>query len=85
MSDWISVEDRLPEVPQGKYSVAVLAVQYDHVFEELSPGRGASVSTLLYDGENWLTLYVGAKGGSKYLPVADEVTHWMPLPEPPED
>ena len=81
--NWISVEDRLPTIPQGKFAVCVLAVQFDPVFEELCPGRGQSVSRISYDKEGFKVLYIGGDEGSGYMPPGDEVTHWQYLPEPP--
>lgn len=35
---WISVKDRLPEIPPGQHAVSVLAVVYDPCYEEMCPG-----------------------------------------------
>jgi len=46
--EWISVKDRLPVIPKGKYGVTVLVAEFDPVFEEINPGNGYSVTTALY-------------------------------------
>ncbi len=75
MSEWISVKERLPELPAGKWSSKmVLACNAkNHVspmFYERAYVRGKSV-------ERWKFYWDR---------IADvQVTHWMPLPEPPED
>jgi len=62
MSEWISVEDRLPE-QDGYYLVNVLC--------ELANG------VYLAKFENGATFM--------WHPFSKaDVTHWMPLPEPPE-
>ena len=44
----VTVEVVVPEMPEGKYGVSVLVVQFDPTFEELSPGNGQSVSQVTY-------------------------------------
>ena len=61
MSEWISVEDRLPEHNQ----------------------------IVLVFNKNWLLKNMSTdlfleKGGRKWFLMYRDVTHWMPLPEPPE-
>ena len=71
MSEWISVEDRLPEEGQ---KVLVSFIWFE------SRERGNAV--LLYgnyDDHNWRT----ADDGSE-LDYSVLVTHWTPLPEAPE-
>ena len=57
--EWISIEDRLPEIPEGQYGVSVLVAQFDPVYEEICPGRGCSVQEMVYsviaekDRERW--------------------------------
>lgn len=63
MSEWISVEDRLPDQGQPViYWFSLLGV-FAGKFERLN-------GTNLFSGERGF--------------LGDEVTHWMPLPEPPE-
>jgi hypothetical protein len=59
MSEWISVEDRLPET-----TGMVLATNGDTVL---------SFPYMRY-----------ADGGGKWGIGSDGITHWMPLPAPPE-
>ena len=86
MSEWISVKDRLPEMSEHYQSEDVLVcidyrpddpdttedtyVSIDHVdFNCFGQGEFSCERDDPRDGEH-----------SPYF-----VTHWMPLPEPPED
>lgn len=80
---WISVEDNLPEIPEGNHAISVLVAEYDQVYEEIT-GDGYNVTIMAYDKEGFKQLHIGGKDICEWLPPADEVTHWMPLPEPPE-
>jgi len=96
--EWISVNDRLPEIPEGRYGVQILIAEFDSIYEECNPGQGYRVSQASYhfisDAErktwgwseavkaDFMQLYSGPTG-SEWGPCADVVTHWMPLPAPP--
>lgn len=69
MSEWISVKDGLPEVPQGYEQVQVI------IWSEngLDVAWYQSNNNEFYDMAGWL--------GSEI----NGVTHWMPLPEPPKE
>lgn len=76
MSEWISVKDRLP----GN-SLDVL------VYE---PGEGCCVA--FHNGREWraFTQTLEARtldGGYACVSLScpERITHWMPLPEPPND
>ena len=60
MSDWISVEDRLPDELQDVLSFA----GYDGVFQSIYRAGNFKKSLVVWEHLS--------------------VTHWMPLPEPPE-
>lgn len=60
MSEWIKVEDRLPE-SEGSY---------------LCCFRETGVIQVIYDD-------AGERYGKHFMPF--NISHWMPLPEPPED
>lgn len=93
---WISVKDELPKIPEGKYGVSVLVVEFDSIYEEINPGHGQSVYEVIYgfiEGRNpvydkgfdhplFITLASGPSG-TEWVPCMDEITHWMYLPEPP--
>jgi len=73
MSDWISVEDRLPEKQ-------IECVFYSNPYEwwtgMFTPkGEMSDVNIFEYH-QHW--------GDDGYHKV-DKVTHWMPLPSPPTD
>ena len=69
---WISVADKLPE--EGAVILAAWRLE-----SELR-GTEAGVFQARYEGGKWLDLtdYDGQPIETNY------VTHWMPLPEPPE-
>lgn len=67
--EWISVEDKLPELKNfGNYknSEWVLCSNGEYVF----------INLYCYTGSGWYDLH---------SPISeDRITHWMPLPEPPK-
>lgn len=67
MSEWISVDDSLPEP-----NVNVLTIDEDNYQE----------TAILYPASMILT-YTWRRTGLEHM--KGEVTHWMPLPEPPKD
>lgn len=70
-SEWISVKDRLPKLA-GRY------LAYRPQF--WAWGRGQA-TVCYWDGKNWFDDYVDTE---EYKLSEDSVSHWMPLPEPPE-
>ena len=67
---WISVKERLPET--NKYClVAIKVYGYGDMYSDVA----------MYDGELWV------QDAGAYFDIIDkgEVTHWMPMPEPPEE
>lgn len=83
---WISVEDMLPEEHESifrkflgtpKWSSAMWKQESDKVLVRVSFPDGTSVVTTgCLHNSDWVTTV------SRALPQT--VTHWMPLPEPPE-
>ena len=78
MSGWISVKDRLPEITEPD---AHGNITYS-----------GNVLTFITDGDDFTYMatqpYTTNRGGrwSMCLPGEPaQVTHWMPLPEPPAD
>lgn len=73
MSEWISVEDRLPELVDGGVLVyfsrtdAVETVNIEDYFRQITAGLDDA-------GNQKHTLWAISQG----------VTHWMPLPPPPD-
>ena len=83
--EWISVNDRLPEIPKDKYAVGVIAVIYDATYEEMCGNDGRTVAEVHWDGKNWKNALITLQGEfARWATEIDEVTHWMPLPELPE-
>ncbi len=66
--DWISVEDRLPEVWRNDEPAELVT---DRIY---SPDTGVDIGNYHATAKNWFCIV---------LPCT--VTHWMPLPEPPEE
>lgn len=68
--DWISVKDKLPEKVEGTHYL----VMVKHItLSEME------VAEWWFDGdERWIWMW--EHNGTVHL----EVTHWMPLPEPPK-
>ena len=72
---WIPAS-KPPEEP-GHY----LAVVKRTAPEELA-GNGTSIRKMRWMGEDWrYATHIPARVGRE---ISDEVTHWMPLPEPPD-
>jgi hypothetical protein len=76
MSEWIGVEDKLPElkIDMGSYCMSV------------------DLPCLTKDNNQWFRCHlVGTDDGDLFwgsgeISNADErVTHWMPIPDPPEE
>jgi hypothetical protein len=86
--DWISVKDRLPVIPEGLYGVKVIIAEYDPCCNEYSVHEcmfGKYPKSVLWPASkknDFMTLYVGKH--TCWGPIPDIVTHWMPMPEPPE-
>ena len=76
---WISVKDRLPD--NEAYVLAV--IPYKFMVDTMLEIGGSTIITLLYfdgsDGKYWFNDQTGEE------PDYKTITHWMPLPEPPED
>lgn len=71
MAEWISVKDRLPELISHNGTRAYS----DAVFVFTT---GKKVMAAVWDG----TQFIFAK--SFWEAWGEEITHWMPLPEPPK-
>ncbi len=76
MSEWFSVKDRLPEKP-GRYLVSYLRISNENITKKV-------VDTLKWENYgphlNPKSRWHGTdRIRGKYI------THWMPLPKPPEN
>ena len=71
VQEWISVEDRLPDlIPCNAgtaYSEAVIA---------WTSGRKAMIA--VWDGIDWIAPF------DYWEAWGEEITHWMPMPQPPK-
>lgn len=66
---WISAEERLPEMYEDGSADIVLVTD------------GQFIHMAAYSNEKWYF----AECGEMKEPMFYKVTHWMPLPEPPEE
>ena len=84
---WISVKERLPDDLE-EVLILVKETEFYGQYKELSKSYFCQYIGCVDDGE-WFTVWCH---GHRYIkdtakePCADklEVTHWMPLPEPPK-
>ena len=67
---WISVKDRMPEI---RHAVLVYTPHYKNIW-----------AASMHEDGNW---YIWSPGGKVLLDPDwnGPITHWMPLPEPPEE
>ena len=73
---WISVKERLPEIPENDYSNRVLLLRADRFIVIARIEKCVRFVRPLQEA-----LIVETDNGD---PI-EEFTHWMPLPNPPED
>ena len=72
-ADWISVNDKLPEAPKYDWVLAQTKLVPENVY-------GVPVVAELRNGA-W---YCRGIDGPLEYEYGVEITHWMPLPEPPD-
>ena len=74
MSEWISVEDRLPEIAEH-----VLAYYYPK-----SPAMEGRIIGIKHRFDlSTSPMFIKSKCDENGFGNCSKVTHWMPLPEPP--
>jgi len=73
---WISVKDRLPEIPENDYSKRVLLLRDDGFIVIAKVEKCVRFVRPLQEA-----LIVETDNGD---PI-EEFTHWMPLPQPPKE
>ena len=80
MSEWISVEDRLPSreglEPDEVEYVLVSEQSFDAITGEK---LGGSVSICGFEHDGW------SKVDNFGCVRTENITHWMPLPKPPQE
>lgn len=76
-SEWISVDDALPELGTGNFASSDLVIG-------AVDGRKKS-SVLYYNRSISREKHVERWKDSHGAIVHEKVTHWMPLPEPPKE
>ena len=75
-TQWISVKDRLPEIPENDYSNRVLLLRADGFIVIARIEKCVRFVRPLQEA-----LIVETDNGD---PI-EEFTHWMPLPQPPKE
>lgn len=78
MSEWISVEERLPTV-YDDYLVAIKQKYPEEKDYEYNTDMALFVGWGGYIDDKWDTVHDWIEGQETHI------THWMPLPEPPEE
>jgi hypothetical protein len=77
---WISVKDKLPEYPES-----VLVTGGNRATDKISDFYAVAY----FDGTQWLldpfTIGYDSWDDETDICLLIEPTHWMPLPEPPEE
>lgn len=81
MGEWISVEDRLPEI--GTYVLTVNSKGSMNVSKEVGLAQNVigKYNPSFYRSERDFDVVCACIGGGWSMGV----THWMPLPEPPKE
>ncbi len=93
MSEWISAKDRLPasgpkEEFFGKAVIVCLRGRDDGEYEWNRGIRVYGLATITPDTGDWKHWYIAGTSGdyeTEFLNRNYEVTHWMQLPELPEE
>lgn len=88
MTEWISVKDKMPEPEQEVILCTRETETYGRHHEKKKIYR--NIYAGYFDGYEWLTNYCYGceyifRMNEKYPNETIEVTHWMPLPEPPKE
>lgn len=78
---WISVKEALPEDYWEPY--ATYSRQFAHISYQQNIYNGIAVGTAAYDRNKGVWFSGGLTEELGYCVIPD-VTHWMPLPEPPK-
>ena len=71
VQEWISVKDRLPDLIPCNAGTA-----YSEAVIAWTSGRKAMIA--VWDGIDWIAPF------DYWEAWGEEITHWMPLPEPPK-
>lgn len=87
MTKWIDIKERLPEI----YDFVLVCANFQGTGEP-KPIQIARIVIMENHSLQWHFLNeapaVGAQGAwmDLYYPIdTEDITHWMPLPKPPED
>jgi len=94
--EWFRADEALPVIPEGKYGMPVLAVEFDPVYEEINPGHGYEVHEIHYMKimdirgiknrhfkHSTSDAAFAVLHVDEWYPPCDEITHWAYMPKPP--
>lgn len=79
MSEWISVNDRLPNEPKTSFSTS-----YVDVFINSGKLNMYREPDCIFEKGMFWQMILDGDGDFSYSEEITDVTHWMPLPEPPK-
>ena len=87
VQEWVSVKDRLPDPEQDVILCTREIETYGKHHEKKKIYR--NIYKGYFDGDEWLTNYCHGseyifRMNEKYPYETIEVTHWMPMPNPPK-
>lgn len=80
--NWISVSERLPAIDAGSSGPMLVWIPADHVDSQDTPEVVSAASVFIADYHarfGWVM-----DDGTEQHVAQPAVTHWMPLPRPPE-
>jgi len=81
MTEWISVNDHLPEIPTNHKSVKVIVAVYDGSGNN-DYDFGSTVTEMIYQEDSGFMEHLFGEWNP--VKAFDKVTHWMYFPEAPQ-
>lgn len=92
MSEWISVKDRLPDDEEQDAHGVLIHMEVVETYGKHNERKTKwhDIFVGYYDSGEWQTSYCYgcedvSKAFERFPNETYEVTHWMPLPEPPKE
>lgn len=94
--NWVDINERLPEIPEGKYGVPVVIATWDGEYQEVTTCNYGKVTNrddeyidptfehLPIDSLEFMQMYISMKGPYGWMPIMDEITHWRYYPKAPK-
>lgn len=86
VNEWISVKDRLPEVPEGYWCVEILVLyQFDDSWHCRVMSYCDGTENVLNRQKGWYPALGDADFLDQFVDHGSGLTHWMYLPKPPKE